>query len=111
MPSLALREDWSRAVMFACSPSASASPAASSAPLLMRDPEDSRNSVFCNPALVMLSWLCAAIADALFRMLIDISVLLLVPFGFLLRLLGRRSATLLHSFHRRPRFPLAATAN
>ena len=111
MPSFALREDWSSAVMLACSPSASARPAASSAPLLMRDPEDNRNSVFCSPAWVMLNWLCAAIADALFKILIDISVLLLVPLGFLLRLLGRRSGTLLHSLHRRPLFPLEEIAH
>ncbi len=47
-PFCALAADWLRAVTFACKPFAIARPAASSAPELMRDPEESWNNVFCS---------------------------------------------------------------
>src|SRR5579864_4124170 len=59
-PSLALRADWVRAVMLACRPSAMARPAASSAPELMREPEDRAYRVFCKLACVIDNWFCAA---------------------------------------------------
>src|SRR5579875_1360566 len=46
-PSVAFVEDWARAAELAARPFASDRPAASSAPELMRDPEDSWVSVFC----------------------------------------------------------------
>jgi hypothetical protein len=42
--------------MFALNPSAIAKPAASSAPLLIREPDDKRKSVFDNPAPVIANW-------------------------------------------------------
>src|SRR5579864_4185247 len=70
-PSCALREDCVRAVMLACRPSAIARPAASSAPLLIRDPEDNWNSVLCRLLFVIPSSFCAASDAGLFRMLRD----------------------------------------
>ena len=46
-PSFAFRADWLRAVILARKPSAIARPAASSAPLLIRDPDESRKRVRC----------------------------------------------------------------
>src|SRR5207237_7161541 len=68
-PSFAFRADWVRAVMFARNPSAIARPAASSAPLLMRDPDDIRNKVRCKLDPVIANWFCAARDGMLFRML------------------------------------------
>jgi hypothetical protein len=68
-PSFAFRADCVRAVMLARNPSAIARPAASSAPLLMRDPDESRNSVLCKFEPVIASWFWAARDGILFRML------------------------------------------
>src|SRR5882724_1548469 len=62
--------------MLACSPSAIARPAASSAPELSREPEDSWKSVFCSDAWVSDNWFCAARDETLFKILSDISKLL-----------------------------------
>src|SRR5581483_9717381 len=80
-PSCALREDCVRAVMLACSPSAMARPAASSAPLLMRVPEDNWNSVFCKLLLVTPNWFCAASDAGLFRILRDMIFSCVERFG------------------------------
>src|SRR5271165_7627355 len=68
-PSVALRADWVRAVTLAARPSAIARPAASSAPELMREPEDSRSKVVFREAPVIDNWFCAARDVMLFRML------------------------------------------
>src|SRR5581483_4724272 len=68
-PSFAFRADCVRAVMLARNPSAIARPAASSAPLLMREPDDIRNSVLCKFDPVIASWFWAAREGMLFRML------------------------------------------
>src|SRR5882724_13317269 len=62
--------------MLACNPSAMARPAASSAPVFRREPEDSCKRVFWSDACVMDSWFCAARDETLFRILSDISKLL-----------------------------------
>ncbi len=58
-PELTLAPDWVRAETLACRPLATARPAASSAPELMREPEDSWVSVFCRLACVWLRLFCA----------------------------------------------------
>ncbi len=70
VPSVAFCADWVRAVMLAFKPSAMASPAASSAPELMREPEDNSYSVFCKFICVIDNWFCAARDGMLFRILI-----------------------------------------
>jgi len=77
-PSLALRADCVSAVTLACKPLAMARPAASSAPLLMRDPDDSWNSVVCRLLLVMVNWFSAAIEAMLFKM---VSAIECAPIG------------------------------
>src|SRR6185437_4596187 len=67
--------------MLACSPSAMARPAASSAPEFKREPDDSCKRVFCSDACVMDSWFCAARDETLFKMLSDISKLLCLEFS------------------------------
>src|SRR6476659_11176301 len=64
--------------MLALNPSAIARPAASSEPLLMREPDDIRNSVLCRFDPVIASWFCAARDGILFRMLNAIRFLLFV---------------------------------
>src|SRR5690348_2643190 len=83
-PSLAFCEDWLSAVMLACMPLAMARPAASSAPLLMREPDDNWNRVDCNCAWVLDKAFCAASAGMLCRMLIDMGKTLLSTCGGLL---------------------------
>src|SRR5207247_9146500 len=73
-PSFALREDCVRAVMLACKPSAMARPAASSAPVLIRDPEERRNSVFCRLPPVIDRLFCAAKDGMLLRILSAIRI-------------------------------------
>ena len=68
-PSVALRADWVRAVTLAFNPSAIARPAASSAPELMREPDESRSKVVFRDAPVIDNWFCAARDVMLFRML------------------------------------------
>src|SRR5271165_4824231 len=68
-PSVALRADWVSAVTLAFSPSAMARPAASSAPELMREPEDNCRSVFCRELCVIFNWFCATRDVMLFKML------------------------------------------
>src|SRR3954470_21553549 len=55
--------------MLALNPSAIARPAGSCEPLLMREPDDIRNSVLCRFDPVIASWFCAARDGILFRML------------------------------------------
>src|SRR5580704_791827 len=62
--------------MLACNPSAMARPAASSAPVFRREPDDSCKRVFCSDACVIDNWFCAARDETLFRILSDISKLL-----------------------------------
>src|SRR5258708_15808833 len=76
MPSFTFCTDWFRAAMLAFRPLAMARPAASSAPLLMREPEDSWKRVFCRLVLVMLTWFCAINEEMLLSMLTDMVVLL-----------------------------------
>jgi hypothetical protein len=64
---VALLDDCVSAAMFAAKPLAMARPAGSSAPLLMRDPEDSCSSVELRLLLVMFSWFSAASAAMLFK--------------------------------------------
>src|SRR5690349_19308348 len=75
-PSDALRADWVRAVMLAWRPSAIANPAASSAPELIREPDDSCESVFWSDAWVIANWFCAARDETLLRILNDMLYLL-----------------------------------
>jgi hypothetical protein len=53
-----------------------AKPAASSAPVFRREPEDSCKSVFWSDACVIDNWFCAARDETLFKILSDISKLL-----------------------------------
>src|SRR5258708_20865896 len=76
MPSFTFCTDWFRAAMLAFRPLAMARPAASSAPLLMREPEDSWKRGFCRLVLVMLTWFCAISEEMLLIMLTDMLVLL-----------------------------------
>src|SRR6185437_12295644 len=85
-PSVALRVDCVKAVMFAFKPSAIARPAASSAPELMREPEDSCCRVLFKDICVRFNWFRADRDEMLFRMLSDIENLL---FEFRLRLRPR----------------------
>src|SRR3954470_8030976 len=62
--------------MLACKPSAMARPAASSAPVFRREPDESCKSVFWSDACVMDNWFCAARDETLFKILSDISKLL-----------------------------------
>src|SRR5438105_677713 len=79
-PLLAFCADCVRAVVFAVKPSAIARPAASSAPELIREPEERRNKVFCKFWLVIDKLFCATNEGMLFRML---SAILLAPYvGF-----------------------------
>src|SRR5271165_1599551 len=71
-PSFALRADCVKAVMLAWRPSAIARPAASSAPVLMREPDDNWKRAFCRLLLVIVNWFCAASDAVLFRTLSDI---------------------------------------
>src|SRR6266849_2423371 len=66
--------------MLACSPSAIARPAASSAPVLSREPDESCKSVFCSDAWVIDNWFCDARDETLFKILSDISKLLCLGF-------------------------------
>src|ERR1035438_5645724 len=66
-PSVALVCDCARAMEFAWSPSTSESPAASSAPELIFDPEDNCCSVFDKLLLVLFRLFSAYVADILFK--------------------------------------------
>src|SRR5579875_1352920 len=84
MPSLALRADCCRAVTLACSPSAIARPAASSAPELIREPEANRNSVCCKFWLV-ISRSFRATSDGMLLRMLSAMVVLLLPWVFRFR--------------------------
>src|SRR5580658_1658088 len=66
-PSVALVCDCARAVALACRPLTNESPAASSAPELIRDPEDSCWRTVCRLLFVLLRLFSAYIADRLLR--------------------------------------------
>src|SRR5208283_4801314 len=68
--------------MFASRPLAIARPAGSSAPLLIRDPDDNCSSVEFRLLLVTFSWFSAAKAAMLFRIVNAILKLLLFWFRF-----------------------------
>src|SRR5580698_764977 len=76
-PLLALLADWVRALILACNPLAIASPAASSAPLLMRWPEDNCSNTLCKLVFVVDRLFSAARDAMLFRIPIGIWKLLL----------------------------------
>src|SRR5258708_27334566 len=81
-PSCALVSDCVRACEFGCSPLTSERPAASSAPELIFDPEDSCCSVFERLFCVLLRLFAAYIAERLFKTPRDM--------GFSLRCVGLR---------------------
>src|SRR6185437_5172959 len=66
-PSCALVCDWARAVALACRPLTSESPAASSEPELIFDPDDNCCRVLERLVLVLLRLCAAYIADRLFK--------------------------------------------
>src|SRR5882724_6771907 len=88
-PLLAFCADCVRAVVFAFKPSAIAKPAASSAPELIREPEERRNKVFCKFWLVIDRLFCATNDGMLLRMLSAMCWLLL---NFLKLSVGRPGA-------------------